>query len=64
LENQESIRPKNKFEIFVDRVKAGYGNFLMKIKQSSSPTKQEEMQQTTDMRMMKSLTRELAAIYN
>ena len=50
--------------MFVDRVKAGYGNFLMKIKQSSSPTKQEEMQQNTDMRMMKSLTRELAAIYN
>jgi hypothetical protein len=43
LENQESIRPKNKFEVFVDRVKTGYGNFLMKIKQSSSPTKQEEM---------------------
>ena len=31
MENQKSIRPKNKFEIFIDRVKAGYRSFLIKI---------------------------------
>jgi hypothetical protein len=57
----DSIRPKNKFEEIAEAIKTGYRNFLMKIKQPDSQPKTEEPQK--DVRLMKSLTRDLAAIY-